>query len=420
MTPHRKAIPNDCSHFAYSPRTGASACRRAPGEGQAYDVLVAVVNRNYGNPSDCGTACATRDLSVAAQSTTRRCVSALQVRSTVLLRGGVAWWNQDRISGDAGQDRTSEQLFIPGAKIFRGLVSWSGRCGPMIRLPALRSVRNARSATQVFSSTASASRTPRLCTRYMVRSLVTEYPRGVRYSSQGSLRRSRRHFGADDRSLAALCARLVSSRSESNQRLTPSTAAMAAARVASRPVTGRSVTATFERMDATSREIPAPKFFVGETCEPNVIANESGFDSNAAERNIGSQPVKLRRLRAVRGALKSIQLVCSFTIAIRRRSGSRSLMRSRKKFHWSISTPKWRNATFFAQTVMQKSIGMRNTAVNCRDRRSPQFSSGDGLGIQQPGSMTRGFASRRQPPSGRARDRAMCPAVARFIQGRVG
>lgn len=47
------------------------------------------------------------------------------------------------------------------------------------------------------------------------------------------------------------------------------------------------------------------------------------------------------------------------------------------------------------------------------------FSSGDGLGIHQPGSMTRGFAFRRQPASGRARQRAMCPAVARFNQGRA-
>lgn len=42
-----------------------------------------------------------------------------------------------------------------------------------------------------------------------------------------------------------------------------------------------------------------------------------------------------------------------------------------------------------------------------------QFSSGGGLGIHQPGSNTRGFAFERQPASGRARDRAMCPAVAR-------
>jgi hypothetical protein len=43
----------------------------------------------------------------------------------------------------------------------------------------------------------------------------TEYPRGVRYSSQGSLRKGRSNSGCDDRSLAALGARLVQSRSES-------------------------------------------------------------------------------------------------------------------------------------------------------------------------------------------------------------
>lgn len=47
-----------------------------------------------------------------------------------------------------------------------------------------------------------------------------------------------------------------------------------------------------------------------------------------------------------------------------------------------------------------------------------ESSSGDGLGIHQPGSMTRGFAIVLQSPSGRARDRAICPAVARFIDRR--
>ncbi len=48
-----------------------------------------------------------------------------------------------------------------------------------------------------------------------------------------------------------------------------------------------------------------------------------------------------------------------------------------------------------------------------------EFSSGDGLGIHQPGSNTRGFAVVRQPASGRARDRAMCPAVAWSFAGRA-
>lgn len=42
-----------------------------------------------------------------------------------------------------------------------------------------------------------------------------------------------------------------------------------------------------------------------------------------------------------------------------------------------------------------------------------KFSSGDGLGIQQPGSMTWGDRLAMPAPSGRARDRAICPAVAR-------
>jgi hypothetical protein len=42
-----------------------------------------------------------------------------------------------------------------------------------------------------------------------IAALNSNTPRGVRYSSQGSLRKGRKHFGADDRSLAALSARLV-------------------------------------------------------------------------------------------------------------------------------------------------------------------------------------------------------------------
>jgi hypothetical protein len=40
-----------------------------------------------------------------------------------------------------------------------------------------------------------------------------------------------------------------------------------------------------------------------------------------------------------------------------------------------------------------------------------EFSSGDGLGIQQPGSITWGGREPTPAPSGRARDRAKCPAV---------
>jgi hypothetical protein len=47
-------------------------------------------------------------------------------------------------------------------------------------------------------------------------------------------------------------------------------------------------------------------------------------------------------------------------------------------------------------------------------RSSVEFSSsGRGLGIHQPGSNTRGGRSATPAPSGRARDRAKCPAAAR-------
>lgn len=53
--------------------------------------------------------------------------------------------------------------------------------------------------------------------------------------------------------------------------------------------------------------------------------------------------------------------------------------------------------------------------------RATIFSSGDGLGIHQPGSITRGTRAKVKTPSGRARERAMCPAVARsFCEGTRG
>lgn len=55
----------------------------------------------------------------------------------------------------------------------------------------------------------------------------------------------------------------------------------------------------------------------------------------------------------------------------------------------------------------------RDTTGVTAGETAPNSSSGDGLGIHQPGSNTRGFAIERQPASGRARYRAKCPAVAR-------
>lgn len=50
---------------------------------------------------------------------------------------------------------------------------------------------------------------------------------------------------------------------------------------------------------------------------------------------------------------------------------------------------------------------------------TPATSSGDGLGIHQPGSNTRGGSLPATAPSGRAAEAATCPAVARSNEGRA-
>ncbi len=60
------------------------------------------------------------------------------------------------------------------------------------------------------------------------------------------------------------------------------------------------------------------------------------------------------------------------------------------------------------------------TSQSESNRSVSHFSSGAGPGIHQPGSMTWGDRTSAMPaPSGRARDRAMCPAGARSIQRRI-
>lgn len=172
MTPHRKA--NHDSHSCFSPvMLGRTAARRLRDDHRLNDgsssrgIVTDFCRQNDG---------VGRRL-FRNETAPRRCGGVLQIQSRVLWRGGVAW-EQFRISDGADQARTSEQLFIPGAKIFRGSVSLCGRSGLMIRLRALRSVRNARSATRVFSSTASASRTPKRCTRSTARYSATNFSSG--------------------------------------------------------------------------------------------------------------------------------------------------------------------------------------------------------------------------------------------------
>jgi len=225
-----------------------------------------------------------------------RCAGAFQVRS-ILLRGvgTCSWWANQARDGAAGQSDLGKKTSL---SLCSAAASSSPRAASSLatgsQLASESRAASARSATPTSLSRASRSRTRARCTRSMARCLPNE------------------------------------SQSESNQRHSgepgPGTRNVRAIGVVSRPVTGRSVTATSERMDATGGESAATIFLQGRAARSAHVAHN----------------------------------------------------------HKVVSS----NLT-------------------------PATSSGDGLGIQQPGSMTRGFASRRQPPSGRARDRAICPAVAR-------
>jgi hypothetical protein len=150
---------------------------------------------------------------ISAADTLPHCVSALQVRSTVL-RGGVSFPNRARCRR-CGQGEREEQLFFESRRARRplDLVSRAWRSGRTSPQPFSRSAPDALSVPQTSTSAATASLPMKPSWSCSMScgpaSGLEEYPRGVRYSSQGSLRNGRRHFGADDRSLAALSARLV-------------------------------------------------------------------------------------------------------------------------------------------------------------------------------------------------------------------
>lgn len=252
----------------------------------------------------------------------RRCEAGFPVRSTVLLRcvGVRSWANQCRGSA-AGPARTSEQLFIPAAKIFQGSVSSSGRCGLMIRLRVWRSVQNARSVTRVFSSTASGSRTPRRCTRSMARSLAIESRAKEPEASGG------------------LCAE-----------------ASHAVRVGEPTRIGK---LSWPAQGRTSN-----------VSERGVTAGETALNSRASSHE--------KRWPDASGELPGTDPETSSSPGCRMGGIDRN-----------------RDAT-----------GRRDVHLNS--------SSGDGPGIQQPGSMTWGGPLVPTAPSGRADESAMCPAVARF------
>lgn len=108
---------------------------------------------------------------IAARTASRRCAIALQVQPTVL-RGGVSWLANQQHGGGCRRERTSEQLFIRAAKIFRASAWSCGRSGLTTRSRALHSAPNAQSGTRVSSLTASGSQTPGRPSPCMPRSLV--------------------------------------------------------------------------------------------------------------------------------------------------------------------------------------------------------------------------------------------------------
>ncbi len=81
-----------------------------------------------------------------------------------------------------------------------------------------------------------------------------------------------------------------------------------------------------------------------------------------------------------------------------KRTGSRSLTDGAR------SQPTWKER-------VGKAVAPAGIKPGPRETNQP---SDDGLGIHEPGSMTWGGRLATPAPSGRARDRAMCPAVIRF------
>jgi hypothetical protein len=89
--------------------------------------------------------------------------------------------------------------------------------------------------------------------------------------------------------------------------------------------------------------------------------------------------------------------------------GSGKLPRAAMRFNGDRREDAWRAPT-------RNTLG---TMGSNPIRQCSHLSSGDGLGIQQPGSITLATRAKVKGQSGRARDRAMCPAVARSFSRRV-
>ncbi|MGY3366131.1 hypothetical protein ACVWZL_003256 [Bradyrhizobium sp. GM2.4] len=222
-------------------------------------------------------------------------------------------------------------------------------------------------------------------------SVEFEYPRGVRYSPRGSLRKGRKHLGADDRSLAAPSARLAylphqKRRPDASGKLPgtdPQTSTSA----------GCMIGGVYRNRDVTAGRDQQPSL-----CSANSFSALGSARGTSAMLHPGvvDGPTTL--------ALQAGTVVTAGeTAPILRLSlpeaGSAGAVR------WSKGDVR-EDSCSGAHPVMRGSHGFESHTTSIS-------SSGDGLGIHQPGSMTRGFAVERQPASGRARDRVKCSAGAR-------
>lgn len=172
-------------------------------------------------------------------------------------------------------------------------------------------------------------------------------------------------------------------------------------------------TATSERMDATGGESAAPF----QLCSPDwSVDPQINRAWRVALRTEG--PAAYERRYGERSSMEA------GIDAPRAHGGSIRRCRTSERFRGTAARGQVclldrSSSANFMQGRAARSARVAHNHKVVGSNPTPATSSGDGLGIHQPGSMTRGFASPRQPASGRARDRAKCPAVARFTQGRA-
>lgn len=247
--------------------------------------------------------------------------------------------------------------------------SWSVRCGRPNRACISPRPSAAASATPTFSSPASASRMRALCWRSRPPSWSELIARSTNYGPAIGLEESQ---AKATRGKTASTGRSMAGPASKGLRL----GEPARTGKLSWPAQGRTA-------NVSARGVTA-----GETAPSFVSLNSFSDIGSARETSAMLHP------GVVDGPTTSLA---------GRDSGDRAERRSNN----------------FVQGRAARSTHVAHNHKVVSSNLTPATSSGDGLGIHQPGSMTRGFALLRQPPSGRARVRAKCPAVARSFAGRA-